>query len=110
MGCYAQTDNYNLTMNITIYKYPERAEWERLQQRPELDVTSLFDTVREVLDDVRMNGDEAIRMYGERFDKVRVAELQVSAQEICESESLIDEDLRDAIIIAHQNILKLHDT
>ena len=95
-------------MNIKTYKYPDRIAWEPLQQRPELDVTSLFDTVREVLEDVRMNGDEAVRRYGERFDKVRITDLQVSGEEIDEAESVLDEELKTAIVTARRNIEKFH--
>ncbi|MDR1524051.1 MAG: histidinol dehydrogenase [Tannerella sp.] len=93
---------------MKTYKYPGKPEWEALQQRPELDVTSLFDTVRSILEDVRTNGDEAVRKYGERFDKVCVADLLVSQEEIKNSESLIDEDLMYAMIEAKRNIEKFH--
>jgi histidinol dehydrogenase len=95
-------------MYIKTYKYPDRAAWESLQQRPELDVTSLFDTVREVLEDVRVNGDEAVRRYGERFDKVRVRDLQVSGEEMDGAESVLDEALKAAIVTACRNIEKFH--
>ncbi|MDR0394258.1 MAG: histidinol dehydrogenase [Tannerella sp.] len=93
---------------MKTYKYPDRTEWESLQQRPELDVTSLFDTVREVLEDVRTNGDEAVYRYGERFDGVRVTNLQVSAEEMNEAESALDEKLKEAIVTAHRNIEIFH--
>jgi histidinol dehydrogenase len=95
-------------MNINTYKYPDRATWENLQQRPELDVTSLFDTVREVLEEVRKYGDEAVRRYGERFDKVRVTNLQVSAEETDEAEAALDKSLKEAIVTAHRNIETFH--
>jgi histidinol dehydrogenase len=95
-------------MNIKTYIYPGREEWESLQQRPELDVTSLFDTVREVLEDVRKNGDEAVRRYGERFDRVRVRDLPVSSEEIDEAESVLDEKLKEAIVTARRNIETFH--
>jgi histidinol dehydrogenase len=95
-------------MEIKTYKYPEKSEWEALQQRPGLDVTSLFDTVRSILEDVRMNGDNAVRAYGERFDKVRVADLLVTQEEIREAESLIDQELIAAMIEAKRNIEMFH--
>ena len=97
-------------MEIKTYKYPDRAEWESLQQRPELDVSSLFDTVRTVLDDVKAHGDEAVRRYGERFDKVCISELQVSEKEVREAESLLPKELTDAILTAHKNIEKFHES
>ena len=95
-------------MEIKTYKYPDRAEWDVIQQRTELDVTSLFDTVQAILNDVKTNGDEAVRSYGEQFDKVRIADLQVSDDEINEAESLLSNELKQAVIVAHRNIKKFH--
>lgn len=95
-------------MDIKTYKYPEREAWESLLQRPELDVTSLFDTVQAVLEDVRTGGDEAVRRYGEQFDKVRVADLQVSEDELREAETLLSEELKRAIETARRNIETFH--
>jgi histidinol dehydrogenase len=95
-------------MDIKTCKYPGKPEWEALQQRPEQDVTSLFDTVRNILEDVRKNGDEAVRAYGERFDKVYVADLPVSQEEIKESETFIDKELKEAMTEAKRNIEKFH--
>ncbi|MDR2773835.1 MAG: histidinol dehydrogenase [Tannerella sp.] len=95
-------------MELKIYKYPEKQEWEALQRRAEWDVSSLFDTVRNILGDVRANGDEAVRRYGELFDNVRVTDLLVTKDEIMEAESLIDEELIDAMIEAKRNIEMFH--
>ena len=43
---------------MEIIKYPGREEWSSLIKRPALDVTTLFDTVRTVLDEVREQGSE----------------------------------------------------
>ena len=95
-------------MEIKTYKYPERVMWADIQQRAELDVTSLFDTVRTVLKDVKTNGDEAVRRYGERFDKVYVTDLRVLEEEVNEAERLISDELKQAIHTAHRNIEKFH--
>ena len=95
-------------MEIKTYKYPDRLFWETIQQRPELDMTSLFDTVQAVLHDVATNGDESVLRYGDQFDKVRVADLQVPENEISEAETTLAEELKQAIRIARQNIQKFH--
>jgi histidinol dehydrogenase len=95
-------------MEIKTYTYPDRSVWEAIQQRPELEVTSLFDTVQTVVNDVKTGGDEAVRRYGEQFDKVRVADLQVPESEISEAESLLSDELNQAIRLAYQNIKKFH--
>jgi len=95
-------------MEIKTYKYPDRTTWAAIQRRPELNVTSLLDTVQTVLNDVKMNGDEAIRRYGAQFDKVCVADLQVSEDELNEAEKMLPDELKEAIYIAHRNIEKFH--
>ncbi|MDR0845392.1 MAG: histidinol dehydrogenase, partial [Tannerella sp.] len=93
---------------MEIIKYPPEAIWESLQQRPELDVTALFDTVKTVLDEVRTGGDEAVRRYGEKFDKVRIDNLLVAPEEIEEAENLLPDDLKQAIWTARANIETFH--
>lgn len=66
---------------MEIIKYPSRKEWAALTKRPALDVTTLFDTVRTVLDAIRTRGDAAVKEYEEKFDKINPATfstLQVS--------------------------------
>lgn len=93
---------------MEIIRYPSREEWASIAKRPTLDVTSLFDTVRSVLDDVRNNGDDAVRRYEEKFDKVLLSELVVSESEKEEAYGLVDESLKNAICLAHKNIETFH--
>ena len=93
---------------MEVIKYPDKKQWADLTKRPELDVTSLFDTVRSVLDDVKHNGDAAVKVYGEKFDNVRLSSLQVSEVEIKEAETLVADNLKAAIIAAHKNIYTFH--
>jgi histidinol dehydrogenase len=93
---------------MNVIKYPSEAEWPWLQQRPVLDVTSLFDTVRAVLDDVRDAGDAAVRRYGKQFDKVWVERLQATPEEIRAAEHLLPEDLKQAIRTAQAHIETFH--
>lgn len=93
---------------MEIIKYPSKEEWEGLAKRPALDVTTLFDTVRTVLDEVRQEGDAAVKRYEEKFDKVVLSGLQVSQEEIEEARELVSEDLKQAIRTAKINIEKFH--
>ena len=67
---------------MEVIKYPSKADWPSLVKRPALDVTTLFDTVRTVLNEVRSEGDTAVKRYEEKFDKVTLSGLQVSEEEI----------------------------
>ena len=93
---------------MQLIKNPPESEWPSLQKRPEMDVTTLFDTVQSVLDIVRREGDEAVRYYGTLFDKVEIDDFAVKPEEILEAESVLTEDLKCAIQLAHSNIEKFH--
>ncbi len=93
---------------MEIIKYPDYAAWEGLSKRAAMDDGPLFDTVRQVLDDVRARGDAAVREYGKRFDKVDLADLSVSEEEMAEAEDLVPDDLKKAIRTAKTNIETFH--
>jgi len=95
-------------MEIKTYNHPDRASWGAIQQRSELDVSALFEAVQSVINDIKKGGDEAVRRYGERYDNVYVTELQVSEDEIIEAETLLSDELKQAILQAYRNIEKFH--
>jgi len=88
--------------------YPSVSEWPLLLQRPTFDSSSLNEMVGEVLRNVRTRGDEAVREYGLKFDKVALTELEVSFIEIAESENVISSDLKEAINLSCANITAFH--
>jgi len=93
---------------MKIYKYPKPEQWSEITSRPRLDLTKLNETVSAVLADVRQRGDEAIREYELKFDKATLTNLAVTEQEMDEAETLVTNELRDAIILAHHNIKVFH--
>lgn len=93
---------------MNIIKYPARSEWDRITERPHLDVSQLNATVASVLADIKSRGDEAVKAYEEQFDHVRLSSLSVSEEEWQEAETLLSDELKQAIRLAHQNIEKFH--
>lgn len=93
---------------LKITRYPKEAEWATLLRRPTKDATTLNATVASVLSDVRQRGDEAVREYEEKFDKVRLDSLLVSEQEMQDAEGQISEELKNALTLAHRNIHTFH--
>lgn len=79
-----------------------------MTERATLDVTTLFDTVRGVLDDVRTQRDAALRKYEKLFDKVDLKALRVTPEEIQEAHALVPDELKQAILQAKQNIAAFH--
>ncbi|MCD7932589.1 MAG: histidinol dehydrogenase [Tannerellaceae bacterium] len=93
---------------MEVIKYPSRSQWDELIKRPALDVSGLFDTVQTVLDEVRKEGDKAVKRYGEKFDNVSLQSLLVSGEEFADAEKNITEELKEAIRTAKDNIEKFH--
>jgi histidinol dehydrogenase len=87
---------------------PDKEQQQALIVRPYLDSSSLHASVSEILDNVKTNGDKALREYALRFDKTQINELQVSEKEFSEAEQQIADELKEAIQIAKQNISKFH--
>ena len=94
---------------MNIIRYPEKSEWQKIVERPHLDVTQLNDTVASVLADVKQRGDEAVKGYELKFDHVDLPSLEVTRKEIDEAEQLVSEDLKEAIRLAHSNIKTFHE-
>lgn len=65
--------------------------------------------VRQVLADVRAQGDAAIRFYTEKWDGFAPDHLRVTKEEIEESVNLIDQQLYDDLTEAAQNIRLYHE-
>ncbi|WP_165020561.1 histidinol dehydrogenase [Dysgonomonas sp. ZJ279] len=93
---------------MQIIKYPQRADWKAILARPTFDTSSLNETVSAVLSDIKSRGDKAVFEYEAKFDKVNLATLAVSEEEISASASLVPEELKSAIRQAIQNIETFH--
>ena len=95
---------------MQIIRYPNREAWSQLVERPHLDISQLSDVVNGVLNEVRKKGDEAVKKYEERFDHAQLSSLQVSEEEMAEAGQQLSEQLKEAIILAHQNIKTFHES
>lgn len=93
---------------MKIVKYPERSDWQRLLERPYIDVSKLNGTVADILDDVRKNGDDAVKRYEAKFDGVSLSSLAVTEEELDSAVNEVSGELKSAIELAHSNIEKFH--
>ena len=94
---------------MKVIRYPERAEWTSLLERPHIDMTALYATVNTVLTDVQTRGDRAVLDYEEKFDRVSLSSLQVTEAEMEAAEQLVPEELKDALRQAERNIATFHE-
>jgi histidinol dehydrogenase len=95
---------------MQIFKNPERKSWGRFMKRPLIENTGLESAVREIISNVKMNGDTALLSYAEKFDAVKLKKLKVSKSEIEDAEMQIPESLKTAIGLAAGNIRKFHES
>ncbi|MGC0903850.1 histidinol dehydrogenase [Pantoea agglomerans] len=65
-------------------------------------------TVRDVLEQVKLNGDDALREFSARFDKAQVDNLRVTAQQIAEASLRLSDELKQAMAVAVGNIETFH--
>lgn len=93
---------------MNIIKYPSKAEWGKLLERPHRDASELRETVQTVLNQIQKDGDSAVKAFEEKFDKVKLDTLAVSEEEIAEAETLVSDELKNALVLAHANIEKFH--
>ncbi len=72
-------------------------------------IDGVIDTVSNIIDDVRKDGDKAIKAYTEKFDKVKLKKLQVSREEIEEAYENVDPELVEELENAYENIWRFHE-
>jgi len=76
--------------------------------RPSFDSSSLEETVKNILADVKANGDEAVRKFTLQFDKVQITDLRVNDKEIDKAEQSVSAELKQSIVTAKNNIEQFH--
>lgn len=81
----------------------------RILRRAQKDIEDVTKTVSEILENVRLHGDHAIREYAERFDKAILDDLRVSEEEFEIARKTIDPKLAAAIERCAGNVRKFHE-
>ena len=74
--------------------------------RAEEDVSAAVDAV---IADVRRRGDQALLEYTERFDGVRLTALEVTAAELDQAWTALDDDFKATLQMAADNIRRFHE-
>lgn len=93
---------------MKIYINPAKNKWTEIIQRPQINNAALKNIVSEILLSVKQNGDEAIKKYSLQFDGVELNDLKVSDEEIKAALLVVDNELKNAIQLAKENIEKFH--
>jgi histidinol dehydrogenase len=93
---------------MQVLHNPPRTNWPALCRRPVVEADSLSATVESIAEEVRRNGDAALKSFTARFDGVQLSELGVPDSEWSAAASQLDEPLRDAIALACDSIERFH--
>ena len=83
----------------------------KLQRRAASPEKWVVDTVNEILDNVKNNGDAAVLEYTEKFDKISLTSetLEMSKEDLKKAASGVDAALYDTMVKAAENIRKYHE-
>ena len=95
---------------MNVIEFPPREKWAEIIKRPVMDTRQLAPAVANILENVRVNGDAALREYSRRFDVVGLDGLAVSEDEFLAAETAVPTQLKHAIGVAKVNIEKFHAT
>jgi histidinol dehydrogenase len=93
---------------ITVFDQPAKASWLSLLARPVFDAASLLPKVQAILEDVQINGDEAVIRLTAQFDKVQLSQLGLQPTAKLDAEKALSNALKFAIQLAKTNIEKFH--
>lgn len=77
--------------------------------RPQLEKKDLSDTVSAIFEHVKVEGDQAVKEYAQKFDGVALDHLLVTSEEIEVAKNKISHELKSAILRAAENITAFHE-
>ena len=93
---------------MKVIRFPKVEDYPNLLQRPAINAQELHQTVRKILNDVKLRGDKAVLDYEQQFDKVSLTSLEVSREEWETAVQQVSPELRQALELAHENIYRFH--
>ena len=88
-----------------------KATVEKLGIRGKMDLKPVIETVQQVIDNIRENGDKALLGYTEKFDgvKLEASQLRVTEEEIANAKAQVDPELLAVMERAAANIRAFHE-
>jgi len=95
---------------MQVYQYPERSTWKNLLQRPVMNTTALEGSVKNILQQVKQQGDAAVKQFTQQFDKATIDNVVVTEDEFNTAQQSLDAKLKAAILSAKVNIETFHKT
>ncbi|MCB1783581.1 MAG: histidinol dehydrogenase [Alphaproteobacteria bacterium] len=97
-------------MTIALYRWNKTDEKTkaRIMRRAQANIDDVCALVSPVIEDVRQNGDEALRRYAQKFEGADIKSIKATEEEFAAAENNLDEDLKAAIQKCAANVKKFH--
>lgn len=93
---------------MSIFKYPKREAWNALLRRPAMNIAALEAAVKNILQEVKQQGDAAVKKFTRQFDKAVIDRLPVAEEAFAVAQQTLDAGLKAAILTAKANIEAFH--
>ena len=93
---------------IKTMKYTNMVELKNELSRSQFSHDDVNTIVKNILDDVKLRGDQALYDYNKKFDNVSLSSLQVTEKEIEDAFNRLDKELLEVIRYSHENIVRYH--
>ncbi|EPV5183168.1 histidinol dehydrogenase [Campylobacter coli] len=97
-------------MQIINFNELDEKQKQEVLKRPAIAAKDeISQIVSSIIKEVREKGDEALIEQAFKFDKAQISSIKVSEEELENASSRLDKDLKEAILIAYENIKKFHE-
>ncbi len=97
-------------MQIINFNELDEKQKQEVLKRPAIAAKDeISQIVSSIIKEVREKGDEALIEQALKFDKAQISSIKVSEEELENASSRLDKDLKEAILIAYENIKKFHE-
>lgn len=97
-------------MKIYNTQQLNKEQRRQLVRRPSQSATFANDAVQALCLDVKQRGDDALRAYTERFDKVTIQSFRVSEEEFATAKKIVPASFKRSSTIAIKNLHSFHRT
>ena len=96
-------------MRVVELKNLSKEEKEKIINRGKVEIESVLEKVRKIVEDVKNNGDKALKYYTKKFDGIEIDEFTVGKDEIEKAINNVDYKVIEALEKAYENIRYFHE-
>lgn len=86
-----------------------KEQMDELLKRSESDQSDIEKTVKDIIDNIKKRGDEALLEYTEKFDGVELSDIKVTKEEVTAAREAVGEEFLEILEEAAANIKEYHE-